>query len=308
LISPTGNPGSEVSTQAPYNASLNPLQFSVECWVKPTSTTGQYIVSLQDRTAGGRIGYALWKNNGSAGFGVSAGIGTTSTGVAVNGATVAAVGGVYHVVGTYDGTTLKLYVNGNLEGSAGLTYVPATANQPGFSLGSRNGFTADPSYLQDVALYTRALTQAEIQSHYQYDLSGFAAWAAVHAPTGGVNGDYDGDGVPNGVEYVLGGSKDINDTGKLPMSSLDGDDMLFTFVRDQASIDGTTTVQIETSTDLATWNIPPSPYAVPDGTASDNPGVSVAKDSPGAGKDTVTLRIPRAPDAKKFAHLKVTVP
>ena len=189
-----------------------------------------------------------------------------------------------------------------------VTYVPATATQPGFSLGSRNGSTANPSYLQDVAIYTRALTQAEIQNHYQPDLSGYAAWAATHAPTGGVNGDYDGDGVPNGVEYVLGGSKDTNDTGKLPMSSINGDDMLFTFVRDQASIDGTTTVQIETSTDLATWNIAPSPYAVPDGAASNNPGVSVVKDSPSAGKDTVTLRIPRAPDAKKFAHLKVTVP
>ena len=137
--------------------------------------------------------------------------------------------------------------------------------------------------------------------------SGYAAWAATHAPTGGADGDHDGDGVPSGVEYVLGGSKDTNDNGKLPMSSIDGDDMIFTFVRDQASIDGSTIVQIETSTDLATWDRAPSPYAVPDVAASNNPGVSVAKDSPGAGKDTVTLRIPRAPDASKFARIKVTV-
>ncbi|MFZ9937757.1 MAG: LamG-like jellyroll fold domain-containing protein [Luteolibacter sp.] len=308
LIMPGANPGIDVSTQAPYHPSLNPLQFTVECWVKPTSTTGQYLVSLQDRTAGGRIGYALWKNNGSAGFGVSGGISTTSTGVSVNGATVAAVGQSYHVVGTYDGTTLRLYVNGNLEGSANLTYMPATAFQPGFSLGSRNGFTASPSYLQDVAVYTRALTQEEILSHYNYNQAGYAAWAATHAPTGGANGDHDGDGVPNGVEYVLGGTKDTNDIGKLPTSSIDGDDMVFSFVRDQASIDGSTTVQIETSTDLVTWDSAPSPYAVPDVAASNIPGVSVAKDSPAAGKDTVTLRIPRAPDASKFARIKVTVP
>jgi hypothetical protein len=218
------------------------------------------------------------------------------------------VGQSYHVVGTYDGTTLKLYVNGNLENSVAMPYVPATASHPGFSLGSRNGNTANPSYIQDVAVYTRALTQEEILSHYQYNQAGYAAWAATNAPTGGVNDDYDGDGVPNGVEYVLGGDKDTNDIGKLPTSSLDGDDMLFSFVRDQASIDGTTTVQIETSTDLATWDTAPSPYAVPDGAATNNPGVSVAKDSPSAGKDTVTLRIPRAPDASKFARMTVIVP
>ncbi len=39
LIMPGANPGIDVSTQAPYHPSLNPLQFSVECWVKPTSTT-----------------------------------------------------------------------------------------------------------------------------------------------------------------------------------------------------------------------------------------------------------------------------
>jgi autotransporter-associated beta strand protein len=308
LMSPTGSPGIDVSTQAPYNPSLNPLQFTVECWVKPTSTIAQYLVSIQDRTAGGRLGYSLVKNNGVQAFGVTAGVNTSSVGVNLNGTTVPVIGSAYHVVGTYDGTTLKLYVNGNLENSVAMTtYTQATANQPGFSIGSRNGINADPSYIQDVAVYTRALTLEEIQNHY-VNLSGYAAWAATNAPTGGANDDYDGDSVSNGVEYVLGGSKDTNDTGKLPTSSIDGDDMIFSFVRDQASIDGTTTVQIETSTDLATWDSPPSPYAVPDDTATNNPGVSVAKDSPSAGKDTVTLRIPRAPDANKFARIKVTVP
>jgi hypothetical protein len=137
---------------------------------------------------------------------------------------------------------------------------------------------------------------------------GYAAWAATNAPTGGPNDDYDGDGVSNGVEYVLGGDKDSNDIGKLPKSSSEGGDMLFTFVRHQDSIDGSTVVSIEVSTDLANWGNAPSPFAVPDSEATANPGVSVVKNAPAGGFDTVTLRIPRAPDAGKFARLKVTVP
>ena len=110
------------------------------------------------------------------------------------------------------------------------------------------------------------------------------------------------------MEYILGGDKNTNDLGKMPQTSTDGGDMLFTFERSQASIDGSTTVVIEVSTDLATWNTSPSPYAVPDVAATNNPGVSVVKDSPVAGMDTVTLRLPRAPDNRKFARLVVIVP
>ena len=137
---------------------------------------------------------------------------------------------------------------------------------------------------------------------------GYAAWAATNAPTGTANDDFDGDGVTNGVEYVLGGTKDTNDVGKQPKPSIDGGDMLFTFVRDQASIDGSTSVFIEVGNNLVGWSTAPSPYSVPDGAVSANPGVSVVKDSPVAGFDTVTLRVVRAPDTRKFARLRVVVP
>ena len=150
---------------------------------------------------------------------------------------------------------------------------------------------------------------ADLQATITGELSaagGYASWAATNAPAGAPGDDYDGDGVSNGVEYVLGGTKDTNDLAKLPkLSTTPGGDLLFTFERDQASIDGTTTAAIEAGTDLTAW----TPYAVPNGaTGPVNPGVTVVKDSPVAGKDTVTLTIPRAPDAKKFARLRVTAP
>ena len=149
---------------------------------------------------------------------------------------------------------------------------------------------------------------ADLQATISGDLGAaagdYTSWAATNAPTGGVNGDYDGDGVSNGVEYMLGGTKDTNDLAKLPKSSTDGGDLLFTFERDQASIDGSTTVVIETSLDLTNWT---GSYPVPDAAATNNPGVSVVKGSP-TGFDSVTLRLPRAPDARQFARLKVSVP
>ena len=82
---------------------------------------------------------------------------------------------------------------------------------------------------------------------------------------------------------------------------VDGTDMTFTFVRDQASIDASTVVTIEVGTDLVDWS---TTYSVPDAdTGVVNPGVTVAS---GAGTDTVTLTVPED-SGKKFARLKVVV-
>ncbi len=133
--------------------------------------------------------------------------------------------------------------------------------------------------------------------------AGYSSWALTNAGGQAANLDYDGDGVSNGVEYVLGGNKNTNDLGKLPQASTSSGNLVFTFVRDQASIDGTTTVTIDVGTNLATW---PNSYTVGADTAGSTAGVTVAKNSPTTGKDTVTLSVAQSPDAKKFARLKVT--
>ncbi len=132
--------------------------------------------------------------------------------------------------------------------------------------------------------------------------SGYSSWAATNAPTGTSGQDFDGDGVTNGIEYVLGGTKDTKDLGKLPQISSSGANIVVTFNRDQASINGTTTVAIQVGTDLVTW---PASYSVPGPAQANNPGVTVAKDT-SPGFDTITLTIPRNPDPKKFARLDVT--
>ena len=133
--------------------------------------------------------------------------------------------------------------------------------------------------------------------------AGYAPWAATNAPTGNVNDDYDSDGVSNGAEYVLGGTKLTKDSGKLPSISTSGGNFVFTFKRNQASIDGTTTVAIEVGTNLVTWS---NSYPVPSTAVASNPGVTVVKDSP-VGFDTVTLALAPTSEPLKFARLKVVV-
>ena len=140
----------------------------------------------------------------------------------------------------------------------------------------------------------------------RYDLVGsgspYSTWASTNAPTGNADDDFDGDGVINAVEFVLGGDKDSNDLGKLPKVATTPDgNMTFTFVRDQASIDASVAVSIEVGTDLATW---PTEFAVP---ASPTAGPPVAVVDNEDGTETVTLTVAKAPDAKKFARLKVVL-
>lgn len=136
-------------------------------------------------------------------------------------------------------------------------------------------------------------------------VGGYRSWAATNAPTGTAADDYDGDGVGNAVEYVLGGTTATNDCAKLPEVSISGDNLLFSFERDQASIDGSTTVTIEASVDLTNWT---TRHAVPDGAANDSPGVAVRMDTPTPGTDSITLTLPAASDTRKFFRLKVTMP
>ena len=133
--------------------------------------------------------------------------------------------------------------------------------------------------------------------------SAYDTWAATNAPGQNPDDDFDEDGVSNAVEFVLGGDKDTKDLGKLPTISTEGTDMLFTFVRDQESIDASTAATIEVGTTLAAW---PDSYSVPDTDTGGvvNPGVTVVS---GAGTDTVTLRIPKGADTEKFARLKVVI-
>jgi methionine-rich copper-binding protein CopC len=132
--------------------------------------------------------------------------------------------------------------------------------------------------------------------------SPYETWAATNAPGSEPDEDIDGDGVPNAIEFVLGGDKNTKDLGKLPIVATTGTNMTFTFVRDRDSVDPSVSVVIEVGPNLGTW---PNVFTVGGNTADSSAGVTVTDN--GNGTDTITLTVPQAPDTKKFARLKVAI-
>ena len=130
--------------------------------------------------------------------------------------------------------------------------------------------------------------------------SPYDIWAVINAPVSDPGEDFDGDGVYNAIEFVLGGDKDSNDLSKLPTLAMSGDNMTFTFVRDRDSVDASVNVKIEVGTNLSTW---PDVFTVGSDAASSSSGVTVTDN--GNGTDTITLNIPQAPEIGKFVRLKI---
>ena len=75
----------------------------------------------------------------------------------------------YHVVGTWDGTTMKLYINGflNSSGTWAGSLTPNNLNLQIGRLGKPNWMYQFDGIIDEVRIYNRALSAAEILKHYQ---------------------------------------------------------------------------------------------------------------------------------------------
>lgn len=74
----------------------------------------------------------------------------------------------YHLAATYDGTTVKLYVNGVLENEiTGLTGSMGTTDNLKFGYFKNDDLKAFNGYLDEVKIYGRALDDNEILNHYR---------------------------------------------------------------------------------------------------------------------------------------------
>jgi len=133
-----------------------PAIASVEAWIRSTSAAGSdYSICS---TAAVPPACALYQAN-TGQFGTS-----DHTANGVNGTTVIANGPWRHVVATWDGTTVRIYVDGVSEGSAGWARAAiTTAFYIGTYLDTQQGWLGS---IAEVAIYPTALSAPTIAAHY----------------------------------------------------------------------------------------------------------------------------------------------
>jgi hypothetical protein len=156
-----GLDGTNDQVKVPSSASLaltSPL--SLETWIKPTSlpASGKFISILTKPES-----YSLQFNGPRLEFTIIQS-GTRKRLQAPTGAIVA--GQAYHVVGTYDGTTQRLYVNGVEVASAPLSGA-ATANTKSLYIGTWEGSEFFKGTIDEAAVYGSVLSSARVLAHYQ---------------------------------------------------------------------------------------------------------------------------------------------
>ncbi|BCU78510.1 autotransporter-associated beta strand repeat-containing protein [Luteolibacter sp. LG18] len=132
----------------------------------------------------------------------------------------------------------------------------------------------------------------------------FNTWAQGYGldplTTGAPNADYDKDGIPNALEYVLGTDpKNASASGSTLL--VNHDDWTFSFHRAKQSLSSDLTVIVETGDDLTTW---PVTFQVGATTAASSTGVTVT--SLDANTDQITVTIPKG-TSKAFARIKAAV-
>ena len=142
----------------------------------------------------------------------------------------------------------------------------------------------------------------------QGSASSFETWAAAKGVTG-FDADSDGDGIKNGLEFVLGGepniaNPDFSSVALLPTVSQSGGNLVFTFKREDLSESGVS-LKFQWTTDLS---FPSPANDVPVGAAdstTDTITVDVTEDAPDSDTDTIVITVPaaKAGGGKVFGRL-----
>ncbi len=199
----------------------------------------------------------------------------------------------------------------------GVGFIPAgtelvIVEAPGGLTGTFAGHPEGTEISTGTNTFTIHYTSTQVKLASTTVASPYLVWASINGLDGSpgkdpaFEADPEGDGIANGLEWILGGNPLAPDAASLLDASGDGTaGLILTFDREESSI-GTAGLIVQWSTGLdGNWTDVP----VEASGGSYASGVTVIVDE-GATPDRVTVTIPasNAPDGKLFARLKAVAP
>jgi hypothetical protein len=188
----------------------NPASFNItnditiEAWVKMAAISGNQKIVTKFGDVGGDDAYSLQAINGEPQFLLNFGPTwlTVGAGMTMN------VNEWYHIVGVYNGATMKIYVNGveqNSVAQTGAFDVSAST----FKIGGWAGAQYWNGSIDEVRLWNTARTQTEIRENKHLTLKGLEPDLVAYYqfntddPTGTANGVKDALGIANGSTFNM---------------------------------------------------------------------------------------------------------
>jgi parallel beta-helix repeat protein len=190
--------GSDDRIQVPDDPELQPAEISVEAWIHPASGIGSGdAVLMKSSTNSRNDGYGLYYASGNIVFYVN----HYSSGSAQ---AAVALDRWSHVVGTYDGSHVRLYLDGEQQAVRTLN---ATLNHSTAPLqigqGCSNSAYSWTGLLDEVAIYDRALSSTEVALHHTVGRTPLGTTVAIELIRDGDAGfsELIADDVMNSGEY-----------------------------------------------------------------------------------------------------------
>lgn len=145
-----------------------PSSFSAECWIKTTTSTAGFLVNIYPNASADRVFLLQVTPVGAdmrASFIVLNTSGTSATITQATGNV--ANGNAHHIVGTFSGGTLTLYVDGVSVGSTTLAGTVRTSTGDFFGVGGRLTSTVPfNGVIDEAAYYATALSSGRVAAHY----------------------------------------------------------------------------------------------------------------------------------------------
>ena len=154
--------GSDDSVIVGHDTSLNLNHFTLEAWVKPGRLPANIYQAIITKNAFPNPrppSLWLWGNKVEVWFDPVNRAARSTTGLTLD--------NWHHLVGTYDGSAVKIYIDGVLDVSAPQTATPATNTKPlRFGVGRDNDQFFHQGLIDEVTIYNRALTAGEVKEIY----------------------------------------------------------------------------------------------------------------------------------------------